>query len=393
MRVLENERHFVVTPWTVEGEVDYTILVEKFGLKLIDKGIEDLFKKAIGEVPSLVRRRIFFSHRDLDNVLKLYLSGKKFYLYTGRGPSGPMHIGHIVPFLFTKYLQEKFRAEVYIQITSDEKYMYHEDILPQIIEKYTQENILDIISVGFDDKRTYVIDDLKHINYLYPIAVSVARKINFSVVRAAFGFTDSTNIGLIYFPAIQAVPCFLGFLVSSENKGCLIPAAVDQDPYWRVTRDIAPKLNFPKPAQIHGKFLPSLKGEGKMSASKPETSVYLDDPPEVVRKKIWNAFTGGQATIREQRLKGGNPERCRIFSYLYFLFEPDDKRVEEIYNECTSGKRICGDCKEELISRINRFLDEHKRKRESFRDKIERYMLDAKLSQEELKSRVYKMLR
>lgn len=71
----------------------------------------------------LLRREIFFSHRDLELLLDKYESGKLFYLYTGRGPTGdPMHLGHLVPFIFTKYLQDAFDVPLVIQITDDEKY-------------------------------------------------------------------------------------------------------------------------------------------------------------------------------------------------------------------------------------------------------------------------------
>ena len=33
----------------------------------------------------------------------MYERGEKFYLYTGRGPSSEaLHLGHLVPFMFTK---------------------------------------------------------------------------------------------------------------------------------------------------------------------------------------------------------------------------------------------------------------------------------------------------
>ena len=50
-----------------------------------------------------LRRGIVFSHRDFDHILTLKEQGKPFYLYTGRGPSsGSLHLGHCVPFMFTK---------------------------------------------------------------------------------------------------------------------------------------------------------------------------------------------------------------------------------------------------------------------------------------------------
>ena len=47
-------------------------------------------------------------------------------------------------------------------------------------------------------------------------------------------------------------------LPGGQNVACLIPAAIDQDPYWRMTRDIAEKMGYTKPTQIHNKFLPPL---------------------------------------------------------------------------------------------------------------------------------------
>jgi len=41
--------------------------------------------------------------RDMHQVLDAYEKQKSFYLYTGRGPSSQaMHVGHLIPFIFTK---------------------------------------------------------------------------------------------------------------------------------------------------------------------------------------------------------------------------------------------------------------------------------------------------
>lgn len=41
--------------------------------------------------------------RDMNQVLDAYENKKPFYLYTGRGPSSEaMHLGHLIPFIFTK---------------------------------------------------------------------------------------------------------------------------------------------------------------------------------------------------------------------------------------------------------------------------------------------------
>lgn len=55
--------------------------------------------------------------RDLSVILDRYEKGKPFFLYTGRGPSnGSLHLGHLIPFMFTKYLQEAFNVPLIIQV-------------------------------------------------------------------------------------------------------------------------------------------------------------------------------------------------------------------------------------------------------------------------------------
>ena len=56
----------------------------------------------------MLRRGIFFSHREMNRILEDYEKGNDFFLYTGRGPSGHTHIGHLVPWVFAKWLQDKF---------------------------------------------------------------------------------------------------------------------------------------------------------------------------------------------------------------------------------------------------------------------------------------------
>jgi len=73
---------------------------------------------------------------------------------------------------------------------------------------FTYDNALDVIAIGFDPKRTVILSDVKHIDAQYEIAIQVAKRVTYSTVKAVFGFEDSSNIGIIFFPAIQAVPAF-----------------------------------------------------------------------------------------------------------------------------------------------------------------------------------------
>jgi tryptophanyl-tRNA synthetase len=370
------EGGFRVTPWDVEGSVDYERLVREFGTELISEGLMKRLVEAAGESNHMLRRRVFFSHRDLNHVLDDHQAGRGFFLYTGRGPSGPMHIGHIIPFYFTKWLQDRFRANLYIQLTDDEKFLEESRGLTLADTAYwSEDNMLNIAAVGFDPDRTFIFRNTEFMGRMYNLVLKVARKINFSWVRAVFGFNEQTNIGMVFFPAIQIVPTLF------EKRRCLIPAAIDQDPYWRIQRDISEGLGFYKAAAIHSRFLMPLTGPtGKMSASQPESAVFLTDDPKTVRKKIWQAFSGGQPTVELHRKLGGNPDVDVAYQWLYYFFEEDDSRMEQIRQDYVSGKLLTGELKEILIEKVQRFLEDFSQRREEAAEKIHLYTHEGRLA-------------
>jgi tryptophanyl-tRNA synthetase len=370
---------FVVTPWEVRGKVDYQKLISQFGAEPISEKLLKEIMKFTGELHTFLRRGYFFAHIDLEKVLKDFKEGKGFFLYTGRGPSGPMHIGHLLPFIFTKWLQEKFKVNVYIQLTDDEKFLEPKRSLSlDDVKKWSYENILDIIAVGFDPDSTFIFKNTEYIKNIYPLALRVAKKINFSVAKAVFGFTNQTNIGFIFFPTLQIIPTFF------EKKRCLIPAAIDQAPYWRVQRDLAEDLGYYKTAQIHSKFLPPLTGpEGKMSASEPTTAIYLSDKEKEVRTKIYKyAFSGGQPTVELHRKLGGNPDVDVSFQWLKMLFEEDDQKIKKIEEDYRSGRLLTGELKDMLIEKLVAFLEAHREKREAIKDKVKEFMYEGKLARQ-----------
>ena len=367
---------FVVTPWEVSGEVDYDKLVERFGTQRIDHALQERFRKYTGDLHPLLKRGLFFSHRDLNWILDEYEKGNPFHLYTGRGPSSGIHIGHMVPWIFARWLQEKFHAPMWFQITDEEKYLFKDFEKLEDSRAIAYDNILDIIAVGFDPKLTKIFIDTEYIRHLYPLAVQVAKRVTFSTAKAVFGFDESFNIGQIFYTAIQSVPCFLPSMEAGKNVPVLIPCGIDQDPHFRVTRDVAERLGYYKPAGLYSKLMPGLLGlQSKMSASHPETGIFVTDSEKVMRKKVANAFTGGRATVEEQRKLGANPYICSVFAYYQYLFAPEDEHLAEVERTCKSGERLCGECKQELADHVAKFLREHQARRERAKDRIEDFML------------------
>lgn len=367
---------FVVTPWEVSGEIDYDLLIERFGTKRIDETLLDRLS-GYGELHPMLRRGIVYSHRDLDWILDMYDGGQEFYLYTGRGPSGHTHLGHLMPWIFTKYLQDLFNVKLYFQLTDDEKFVFNENLTLEDTRRAATENSMDFLALGFDPAKTRIILDTEYIKRLYPLALKVAKKVTFSTAKAVFGFDNSTNIGSIFYTSIQAAPAFLESDLEKRNVPCLIPCGIDQDAHFRVARDVANSLGYHKPALIHNKMFPGLMGTDKMSSSQPDSTIFTTDTPKEVKKKISNAFTGGRVSAEEQRRMGGNPDVCSVFKYQFYVFEEDDDKVTQLYEDCRSGSILCGECKKRLMDKINAFLEKHQAKREEVRCLVDDLMLRA----------------
>jgi tryptophanyl-tRNA synthetase len=363
-----------VNPYDVKGNVDYEKLIKEFGVRKITPEVLREIEEIAGELHPYLRRGIFFAYRDLKKVLDEYKKGKKFFLYTGCGPSGPIHLWHLATWRFTKWLQDKFDVELWFQFTDDEKFLF-KDMTYEEIQKWTKENMLDVIALGFDPKKTYFLVDTKHAGIMYPEAIKVAKKITFNSIKAAFGFNDSNNIGSIFYTAMQTVPIFLPNVLKNEKKSCLIPMAIDQDAHFRLSRDVLEKLGHKKPAIIHSKFMTPLTGTlGKMSSSNSDKAILLIDSPAQVKKKINKyAFSGGQDTIEEHRKKGGNVEvdvACQWLKY----FEEDDKKLEEIYEKYRKGELLSGEVKKILIDKINDFLKQHQEKRKKAEKMVDKFL-------------------
>jgi len=395
----DSGEEMIVTAYEVSGEIDYTKLVNQFGSTLIDDPLMQRIKAHtvgkgnITKLHRFLRRGIYFSHRDMNTILDCIEKGQPMYLYTGRGPSSTsMHVGHLIPFLFTKWLQDAFNVPLVVQMTDDEKFLFKGKYDPDTgdnLSHYaglTIENARDIIACGFDYKKTFLFSDLDYVGTMYPNIVRIWKAVTTNTVNGIFGFDGSANIGKIGFPAIQAAPSFASsFPVVLEEPNprdtkavCLIPCAIDQDPYFRMTRDVAHKLVGKnhgmdgKPALIHCKFFPPLQGAaGKMSSSDENSAIFLTDTPEEIERKIKeNAFSGGQETKKLQQEKGANLDVDVSYQWLSFLLEDDDElaRIGKDYGSGSGEYWSTGKVKARLIEVLQDMVAKHQEARAKITD-------------------------
>merc|ERR1719414_272826 len=244
--------------------------------------------------------------------------------------------------------------------------------------KLAWENAKDIIALGFDMKKTFIFANATFMGQepaFYQTICKIQKCVTYNQAKGIFGFDESCSIGKISFPAIQAAPSFSSsfpFIFGGKpDVPCLIPCAIDQDPYFRMTRDIAPVLKCKKPALILSKFFPALQGaKSKMSSSDANSSIFLTDTPKQIKNKINKyAFSGGGATTEEHKEKGGNCEVDVSYQYLTFFLE-DDEKLEKIRKDYTSGELLTGFLKKELIDVLTPIIEDHQKRRKDITDEM-----------------------
>lgn len=171
-------------------------------------------------------------------------------------------------------------------LTDDEKFLFKPNLTVPDVIKFAKQNAADIIAVGFDVKKTFIFSDFEFMGgAFYENVVKISRCITTNQAQSTFGFGELDCIGKLHFAAVQTATAFantfphiFGTDAKVRDIPALIPCAIDQDPYFRLCRDIAGRLKYQKPALVHSQFFPALGGPGsKMSASIDSSAIFMSD--------------------------------------------------------------------------------------------------------------------
>lgn len=368
-----------ITPWEVTSTtgINYLKLINEFGCQPIDSTLVHRFEKVTGmKAHPWLRRGIFFSHKDLNLILDAYEKGEEIYLYTGRGPSSEsLHLGHMIPFMFTKYLQEALDAIVIIQMTDDEKYYFKDSLPLEEANRLAKENTKDIIACGFNLNKTWIFSNLETVGgSFYRNIVLIMKHTSGNMIQGIYGLDLNNNVGQISWPCFQAAPAFstsFSNIFQNRHVSCLVPMAIDQYPYFKMARSLAQKLGFKKPATIQSRFLPSLEqAHDKASSTGSKEVIFMSDSYESLTHKIkQKAFSGGGMTKQEHREKGANLRVDVAYHYLlYFL--GNDEELQHIATEYGSGRMMTSEVKKRTIEVIWEVLNAHQEKRLSVTDEV-----------------------
>jgi len=166
---------------------------------------------------------------------------------------------------------------------------------------------------------------------------------------------DNVNAGLLTYPTLMAADIII-------HRAAKVPVGKDQEQHLEMTRTFANRFNrlyqveyFPEPVAYNfGETLvkiPGLDGSTKMSKSDNEhSSIYLADPPEVIRKKVMKAVTdSGPVDPTQPRSQGV----INLFDLMRY-FSPADV-YQHFDSAYATGTIRYGDMKKQLAEDIIAF--------------------------------------
>ena len=361
--VVDKDKKSVLDPWGTTVIEDYNHLYDEFGIQKFDS-LES-------EVPNpnmYMRRGVIFGHRDFDRVLETMKYNGNFAVMSGIKPTGEFHLGTLMTAKEIIYFQEQ-GAQAFYAIADIEAY---EDNRLSFIEteKIAVGNVADLLALGFDPTHGHIYRQSKE-QRVRDLMIHFGAGVTLATMKAIYG---ERHIGLYISALIQAGDILLPQLKDFNGpKPTVVPVGIDQDAHLRLTRDLANKFRrkfkFVPPSSTYHKILKGLDGSPKMSKRNPMSFFTLNETPNTIAKKISCAFTGGRATIDEQKELGGVPEICPIYEIEMCHFVEDDKDMVETYKCCKCGSLLCGEHKARTKKIVVNFVEEHQRKREKLIDK------------------------
>jgi tryptophanyl-tRNA synthetase len=348
-------------PWGTSSVKDYARLQAEFGIEPV-ASLLPRFKK-----PSLhLRRGIDFGQRDLGRILDAVDNNKAYAVMSGIKPTGDFHLGTKMTADDMIYFQSLSKKGTVFYAVADVEAYADNGLSFEQTSKIATRNVADILALGLDPERTVVYLQSEELKVMR-LGTVFSKGVTNNMLRAIYG---ERQIGLYMSALFQAGDILMPQLPELGGpKPVLVPVGADQDPHIRLARDLAARFHeeygFIPPSSLYHRLMLSLGGSDKMSKRSESTLLTLDDSPREAVQKISTAFTGGRDTVEEQRRLGGRADICPVYDLYRFHFAKDDAHVERVYEECTKGVRLCGECKQEAAGLVKSFLESHHKKRDS----------------------------
>jgi len=285
----------------------------------------------------------------------MIIKHKKSVLLSGIQPTGPLHVGNYLGAL--KHF-EKIQNDFDCYFMVADLHSLTENYNPEEKTKQIVNLVATFVAAGLDPKKNTLflqsfVPEHTELAWIFNTITPISELERMTQYKdKAARQIQNINTGLFTYPILQAADILL-------YKAEVVPIGEDQTQHLELTRTVARKFNkrfgetFVPPNPLYAsvpKLMSLLDPTRKMSKSEPTGCLFLEDPPEIVARKIGRAVTDTGPTDKKQMSPG--------IKNLFLLLESFGS--EDTYNQFTKayqfGKLNYKDLKDELAKSISHKL-------------------------------------
>ena len=291
-------------------------------------------------------------------------------IFSGMRPTGLLHLGNYTGALQNWVALQQDYDCIYCAVDIHALTTVESRSDTEVIQSNVDDMILDWLAAGIDPERSIVfvqshVPEVMTLHTLLSMVTPLGWLMRVPTFKEKVRQMDETeetvNYGLVGYPVLQTADIIL-------YKADTVPVGQDQVPHLELAREIVRRFNntfgdtFPEPQArlTEAPLLVGLDGQAKMSKSL-DNHLDLAATPGDTAKRLMSAFTDPQRTTRNIP---GRPEVCNVYSLHQMFTAPG--QVTAVYDECTTAARGCVDCKRELASSINDFLEPMRERRREY---------------------------
>ncbi|NCD01227.1 tryptophan--tRNA ligase [bacterium] len=298
-------------------------------------------------------------------------------LITGIRPTASLTIANLIGAAFPLLELQKTDNEILVFVATMHGLTDHE---PKEVVSSVDDIVKDYLALGLDPKRIIIFDQRDVRRQVALLKLYLERHI--TVNRACRVPTlkeklkkgqnpEQANVLLMNYPVMMAADILL-------QEAEIVPVGKDQYSHMEIAKELCDSFNskYGKNVLIRSEALNrkepvnilALSGEGKMSKTKPETAIFLNDEASVIKKKIMKAETA---------VEGKDSDKIQSLLNIVKAIKPErESFMQEIINRHRKGEKVMGEFKKALAEIVIEFTNVFQEKRKNISDDDVRKILN-----------------
>ncbi|MFA5178412.1 MAG: tryptophan--tRNA ligase [Candidatus Paceibacterota bacterium] len=288
----------------------------------------------------------------------------KIDIFTGIRPTGNISVANFLGAIAPIIEMQKSNLSIAVFVADFHALTDNE---PSVVKNNINEIVADYLALEINPKKTKIFlqsdiaGQIMTLTALLARHITVAELLRVPTLKEKIKNSEqpeNANALLFFYPVLMAADILI-------QRAKNVPVGKDQLSHLEVSRKLAERFNkkygdtfvVPEALQMKNINILSLKGEGKMSKSKPEGAIFLSDSKEVIAKKIKSAETALEGIMNEKL------ESHILIAKNLAKTKNEEKEIDEIIKKHKQGLPVMGEFKKLLTKIVQNFIEDFQKKK------------------------------